>query len=260
MTNHALKKAFAQSIHPFAQKKALDQIQLTGKALPCSVVSVQGAIITVKFEIQDIYTLPNVTVPLFGPIYIRYPIQKGDKGMVIPADAYLGGMSGLGGGTANLTRRGNLSALVFLPIANTDWATVDPQSVTIYGPNGVVLRDTDSHTTFTLTPSSINIVVETDYKITVGNAVFEMQNNLVTWTVGSSSISIIPGQITLGSPLIALNGQIIQTGFSGGAGTVSILGPVVVTNELTAGGVGMMTHKHTLSGGSGTGGIPVIPS
>lgn len=237
-------RSFSDNLNSNTQARALDQIQLTGKALPCSVVSVSGAIVTVKFEVKSIYTLPNVTVPLFGPIYIRYPIQPGDKGVVLPADAYLGGMSGLGGGTASVTRRANLSALVFLPFGNTDWATVDPQAVVIYGPNGVVLEDTQKQTTFTLTPNSILIVAQTDYKITVGNSSFEMIN----------------GQITISSPLIALNGQIIQSGYSGGAGTVSITGPVVVTNELTAGGVGVMTHRHTLSGGTGTGGIPVIPS
>jgi hypothetical protein len=62
--------------------------------------------VTVAFELHDTpYVFPNVTIPLFGPQYIRYPMQPGDKGIVIPADTYLGGVSGQGGGVADLTLR-----------------------------------------------------------------------------------------------------------------------------------------------------------
>ncbi|MCV5580282.1 hypothetical protein OFO05_33300, partial [Escherichia coli] len=76
--------------------------------------------ITVSFSLTNIpFTLPQVTIPLFGPEYVRYPMQPGDRGIVIPADTYIGGMSGLGGGVADLTQPMNLSALVYLPISNT---------------------------------------------------------------------------------------------------------------------------------------------
>jgi hypothetical protein len=151
------KTPLVSSLNQFATAKAQDAIQQLGKALPCSVVSVQGAIITVKFEVQSGFTLPQVTVPLFGPEYIRYPIQSGDKGVVFAADAYLGGMSGLGGGVADLTPRNNLTTLVFFPIGNKNWQAVDPQSVVIYGPNGVVIETKDQSISLTLTPSGIVI-------------------------------------------------------------------------------------------------------
>ncbi len=121
------------------------------------MLAVQGAIVRVKFEVQSGFTLPDVTVPLFGPEYVRYPIQPGCKGVVFPADAYLGGMSGLGGGVADLTQRANLTALVFFPIGNTGWSPVDPNAVTIYGPNGVVIRDQAATCTITLTGAGITI-------------------------------------------------------------------------------------------------------
>jgi hypothetical protein len=38
--------------------------------------------VTVSFELHDTpYVFPNVTIPLFGPQYIRYPMQPGDKGL-----------------------------------------------------------------------------------------------------------------------------------------------------------------------------------
>lgn len=157
MVNNVQKTPLTKSLNQFAKAKIQDAIQTTGRALPCSVVSVTGAIVKVKFEVQSGFTLPQVTVPLFGPEYIRYPIQPGDKGVVFAADAYLGGMSGLGGGVADLTPRNNLAALVFFPIGNKNWSVVDPQSVTVYGPNGVVIRDMGSAVTLTLTPGGIAI-------------------------------------------------------------------------------------------------------
>src|SRR3954468_18141322 len=124
--SNAQKTPLFQSANRLAENRVGDALQRTGKALPCSVVSKSGSIVTVKFEVNSDYSLPNVTIPMFGPIYIRYPIQPGDKGMVVPADARLSGVSGIGGGTADLSQPGNLTGLVFLPIANTAWSEVDP--------------------------------------------------------------------------------------------------------------------------------------
>ncbi|ENT3228532.1 hypothetical protein ACE3VA_001171 [Salmonella enterica] len=57
---------------------------MAGKILPAEVVSQSGKMVTVTFLLRDIpYTLPQLTIPLFGPQYIRYPMQKGDNGSVI---------------------------------------------------------------------------------------------------------------------------------------------------------------------------------
>lgn len=159
MGDNALKTPLGSSLNTLAIQRAAEAIRGTGRAWPASVVTVAGAIVTVKFEFgQSVPSnIPQVTIPLFGPEYIRYPIQPGDKGMVLPADAYLGGMSGLGGGAADLTQQANLSNLVFLPIGNTVWGDTDPQAVTIYGPNGVVARDTDGKSSITLTPDGITL-------------------------------------------------------------------------------------------------------
>lgn len=159
MADNAQKTPVGISLNKFARTRATDQIQNLGKALPASVVSVRGAIVTVKFEVNSAFTLPNVTIPLIGSEYARPPIQPGCKGLVFPADAYLGGMSGLGGGVANLAQRGNLTALVFAPIGNAGWTTVDGNAFVIYGPNGVVLRDQNSHCVITLTPTGIAITL-----------------------------------------------------------------------------------------------------
>lgn len=160
MSHNSQKLPFTQSFDKAASRKVLEAIQILGKALPASVVSVDGSIVTVKFEVKSDFTLPQVTIPMFGPEYIRYPTQVGDLGVVFPADVYIAGISGLGDGTADLSLPGNLAALIFFPIASKKWSpTEDPDALVMYGKNGVVLRDKDKKTIITLTPDGITIVV-----------------------------------------------------------------------------------------------------
>jgi hypothetical protein len=135
------KTPLVSTLNRFAESKATDNTQQLGKSLPCSVVTVvSSGVVVVKFEVQSSVlgaTLPNVMVPVAWPEYIRYPVQKGDKGMCVTADAYLGGVSGLGGGVAGLVQQGNLAALAFQPLGNKAWtATTDPNAVVIYGVQG----------------------------------------------------------------------------------------------------------------------------
>lgn len=177
------KLNFGRNMNRFAEKKLEDALQKVGKILPARVVKQDGRMVTVAFELRDTpFVLPQVTVPLFGPQYIRYPMQPGDKGIVIPADTYLGGVSGLGGGIADLTPPDNLSSLLFLPISNTEWEGVDGQVVTIYGPEGVTIRDAGSNTTFLLTPDSITIVTPAQFKVTVGSTVFTLTDGMWSLT------------------------------------------------------------------------------
>jgi len=161
MSDNSQKTPLAKSLNVFATAKALDAIQLLGKALPASVVSVSGSIVTVTFELQSEFTLPQVTIPLATSQYIRVPLQPGDKGMVIPADARLGGVSGLGDGTATLDQPGNLSALAFVPLANASWFAVDDNVLTMYGPKGVQLRNVTGDTSATLKDGSVALTTPT---------------------------------------------------------------------------------------------------
>lgn len=166
---------FAKSMNNFAEEKIAEAMQLVGKVLPATIVRQSGKMVTVSFSLTNIpFTLPQVTIPLFGPQYVRYPMQPGDRGIVIPADTYIGGMSGLGGGVADLTQPANLSALVYLPISHTEWQDVDGQVVTVYGPEGVTLRDSGSNTTFILKPDSIAISTPDSFTVTVGGTVFSL--------------------------------------------------------------------------------------
>ncbi|WP_159307567.1 hypothetical protein [Salmonella enterica] len=222
------KLNFGRNMNRFTENKLSEAFQAAGKILPASIVSQSGKMVTVAFELHDTsYVFPQVTIPLFGPQYIRYPMQPGDKGIVIPGDTYLGGVSGQGGGVADLTPPANLSALVFLPISNTEWDSVDGQVVTIYGPEGVTIRDQSSNTTFLLTPDSIAIQTVNQFKVTVGDTVLTLTQGMwsLTGTAGKledSTASTSPAIMHAGwAALVSWLNAHAHTNGNGGANTGS---------------------------------------
>ena len=144
MSGENQRSPFQRFINQFTEKKISDELVISGYALPCSVVTVMGSLVTVKFEINtpnQTTTLTNVTVPVEGSEYVRLPLQVGCKGWVKPADARLGGVTGLGTGTADLTRPANLGALVFAPLGNKGWtAPEDPNQLELYGVDGALIK------------------------------------------------------------------------------------------------------------------------
>lgn len=205
MSGNFQKTPIVSSLSRFAEQKAQDAIQVLGRALPCSVTAISGAIVTVKFEVNSLFTLPNVTIPQAGSAWAREPTQVGDLGFVVPADAYLGGVSGLGGGTAGLTTQANLSALVFQPVTNKTWVAVDPNAYTLIGPNGVVLRDTNSNSVLTLTPSAVSIT---------------SSNGTITLSAGGHTL-------TVGAAGVTIDGTVFETHTHSNAGGQGVSGPPV---------------------------------
>lgn len=178
--SNSQKTPMAVTLNRLAAKRAHDLIKVTGRSLPASVVSASGAIVTVKFEVNaQNFTLPHVTMPAWcGAQWLRIPYQAGDKGFVIPADARLAGISGLGGGVADLSTPANLAALMFMPLGVKSFPSVDPNAVVLGGPNGVVLQDENKLCTFTLTPTGIIIKI-----------------GAVTVTIDASGIKVVGGDV-----------------------------------------------------------------
>jgi hypothetical protein len=155
MANNAQKTPLAKTLPAFTAKTVIDQLQLQGKELPVSIVSVTGWIVVVKFEIDTKdFTLPQITVPVFMSNYDYLPLQAGDKGVVMSIDTYLGGVSGLGGGTAQLGVVPNLTPLGFVPVGNKTWpAPTDPNKRVVQGPKGAALQTMDG---------ALSVVVDKD--------------------------------------------------------------------------------------------------
>ena len=269
------KSPFANSINNFTDRKLADYQQGLGQVLPCRVTKVEGAIVTVNFEVLpgNKITLPPVICPIAESTYVRLPVQVGDYGIVMAADTRLGGISGLGLGKAPLTHASNLGALVFMPIGNKNWTAVDPKAVNINAPNGAVIRDTNNNCVITLTPTGV--------VTTIGGTTFTINGTEVTAVNGASTIHMDADSIDFTSPqinlngVIGLNGPITQHANPYGT-TATMIGPLGVTNSITsgadmsaagtvtgatdvkAGAISLKTHKHGgVTTGGGQTGVPV---
>lgn len=198
----------ARSLTQFVEGKFEILDKINPQQLPCSVVSINNAIVTVKIEVQSSITFPLITVPQAISRYARPPTQVGDKGFLTSADVYLGGMSGLGGGVASYDRtESNLTTLVFVPLSSTDtskFPTIDPNAYHITGPNGAVIQNDSNTSNITVTPSAITI------------------------TQGSASITLSGGNVQITGTLI-INGKAylshehtgVQSGTSNTGGVIN---------------------------------------
>lgn len=211
MSENYAKLWVQRSANQTAINRAQQAIENLGHALPCRVVKVSGAIVTVAFEVNAApYTLPNITIPKAESTWIRMPTQVGDKGVTMPADAYLGGVSGLGGGVATLTRPGNLSALVFVPISNSESGPDDPNAAQVCGPNGAIIRTTEGITSSVVTDQNGTTITFGSTTLVINAAGITMTANGQTFTWGGTqAVSTMPIQ----APEVILPNGAVNTHF-----------------------------------------------
>jgi len=158
--SNAQKFPFLASLANATTTRIEDHAALQGRALPCHVVSVDGAVVTVQFDIlPGAIQLQEITVPVAGFEYLRFPIQKGDKGVTVPADVSLRSVSGLGTGMADMSLPPSLTALYFMPLGNSNWSVADPDKVTLYGPGGALIRTTDGTASVAISSDRITFTV-----------------------------------------------------------------------------------------------------
>ena len=234
----AQKIPYAPSINNFVERKVEDFQNTLGQILPCSVVAVNGSIVTVNFEVLNgNLTLPQVSCPIAESQYTRLPIQVGDKGVCIAANTRLGGISGLGQGLAPLSEPSNLGGLIFMPISNKNWFSVNGQYLVLYGPQGVEITTINQDCKLTLTSSGITIDLNGG-NLYVNNGNTTMTGNLT-----------VQGKIT-GQGGFAISG--------GTGGTMNVTGNIVSTGTITNNGKNIdSTHTHSgVQTGSGNTGTP----
>lgn len=158
MAANNLKLWVQSNLNKLAVNRARNEIQNTGRCLPCSVVAVNGSLVTVKFEVNSRpWTLPQITIPKAESQWIRMPIQVGDAGITIPADVLIGNISGLSGGVPTMAKPGNLSALVFLPVASKNFSSVNASAAYIAGPQGAVIQTQDGTSSIVVNESGITM-------------------------------------------------------------------------------------------------------
>jgi hypothetical protein len=157
MVDLSFKKPIGDSLKRIANSRSNSFQQAMAKGIPCHVTKVNKDIVTVAFEPSNgIWSMPTMEMPQAFSPYSREPTQVGDKGSAVPADYYLGGVSGLGGGQTTFAPKGNVTPLVFQPLSKTSNETRDYNQLSLFGgPNGVKIRQkaTPQQQTSTPTPT-----------------------------------------------------------------------------------------------------------
>lgn len=211
MSENYAKLWFQQKANQLAINRIQQAIENQGYSLPCHVVKVTGSIVTVAFDVQNSpQSLPNITIPKAESPWIRMPTQVGDKGYTAAVDVYLGGVSGIGGGTATMTRRGNLSTLVFVPVSNTNAPPIDQNAAQIQGPNGVINRTTTGTTSQVVTNTSGTTVTFGANTVTVNATEIALSfGSTASIAVDATGITMTFGAqtITFGASGLMINGE-----------------------------------------------------
>jgi len=155
--SNSQKTPFSVSINSVIAQRISDALQGLGNVLPCHVVAVDGAIVTVNFDVQvnNNFTLPPVTCSTIGSRYSREPIQVNDAGVCISADVKLGGVTGLGKGAAPITSASNLGALIFIPVGNINWETLNADAYVISAPDGAIIQTDDGTSSVIISETQI---------------------------------------------------------------------------------------------------------
>jgi hypothetical protein len=167
------KQPYVNTFAAAARARIGDAFHLFGKFLPATVVSaVGGNFYKIAFAIRDpVFQLPQLTLPLEGAEFIRYPLQAGAPGVVVALDTTISQITGVSPGTADLSRPANLESLVFLPIANKGFASItgdDGNTTILYGPTGTLILDSKAaKTSMHLTSSGVAVTMQGGATMTV---------------------------------------------------------------------------------------------
>jgi phage baseplate assembly protein gpV len=208
-------------------------------AMTCTVrPAISGARLTrggatVDVEIPLLLDCP-VCFPGGGGVTLTFPIAKGDECLVVFASRCIDSWWQLGGVRGQAEHRmHDLSDGFVLPGVRSQ-----PRKFSV-STAGAQLRTDDGAAFVEIDPGSHKIKAETSGDI-------EAQ--------ASGSITLSAPTITLNGAIV-LNGPITQSSASGLGTSASMIGPLSVTNDVTAGGKSLEHHVHSgvVAGGANTG-------
>lgn len=181
----------AEWLPKLARTHAKSVNEHNSKALPATVLSISGRIVTVHFEVDCNPALPPFPMPIAESEYVRTPIQPGCKGVVLSADASLEQMSGLGTHRPALgVGTVNFGCCVFLPLTNAQWEKLDNNMLHLYGVAGTEILNR-------LNGASALRLIEDHASLTNGQATASMDGNAANITAGTINLNgtvVINGQ------------------------------------------------------------------
>jgi len=234
-------------------------------ALPCVVIKFDVAKMTVdaqptinararngdgtQYSIQLPQLLDCPVLWTGGGVTLTYPIAPGDECLVIFSSRCIdtwwnSGYSSPAGDTDNslndppTLRMHNLSdGFALVGVRSL------PRAFSV-STSAAQLRTDDGSAYIELNPTSKNIKAHTS-----GDAIVEANGN-INATAGGN-ITMQGATITLKGNIV-LDGPISQANSAGGSSSSSLIGPLAVTNDVTAAGKSTSTHHHTEHDGPST--------
>ncbi|CAI0905835.1 Gp138 family membrane-puncturing spike protein [Serratia quinivorans] len=176
-----------------------------------------------------------VIFPRGGGVTLTFPVKAGDECLLVFSDRCIDFWWQNGGVQESVDSR--------MHDLSDAFAIVGPQSqaqkISGISTSAAQLRTDDGAAFIELDPGSHAVNVTTSGKLTAS----------------------AQGGTEINSPEIVLNGNVtingnLSQGMGDGGGTATMLGPVNVTNDVSAGGISLQTHKHggVETGGGQTGG------
>lgn len=190
-----------KSLNTVALAQAQQALEALGAALPCMVTAVEGSLVTVQFQCTYpidqngqtvMVTPPAVTIPKAESQWARTPTQVGDVGITVAADTLLGGISGQGSGIPDLSKDyGNLSTLVFVPIATTFFpASPNVNKFWGNGPAGARVGDSANgfYADFDVASGTVKLYCGST-TITLSSSGVSIAAGGKTWTFGSAGFT-----------------------------------------------------------------------
>jgi len=199
VTNNYAKLNFQKNSNLAAINRTKEAILTLGKSLPCRVIAVDGALVEVAFEVDSSpWTLPTVIIPKTESEWAKVPTQVGDIGITIPADTYIGNITGQGAGLPSIqVKPCNLSALVFQPVSNKNSPSPYPNSYFVQGPEGFVAQTQDGTVQFILNASGVNVVIGGITVFSIGSTGATANGNLLVNGMITGTTDVIGNGISL---------------------------------------------------------------
>jgi len=208
---------------------------VTCTVLPAIKGNDKGGAGTESVDLPLLVDVP-IVFPRGGGCTLTFPVKKGDECLLIFADRCIDFWWQSGGVQEPVDSRQHDLSDAF--------AIVGPQSqaqkISNVSASTAQLRSDDGNAVIELDPSSHAVNVKTSGDIAAQ---------------ASGNVAITAPTITLNGN-VTINGNLSQ-GMGTGGGTATMLGPITVTNDVTAGGKSVQNHVHGgVQTGSGQTGKP----
>lgn len=174
MSDDPIHNPIFKSLNDIARNESVTSRNAQGHIIPATVESFDGTLAVVNIEVSSENNYPQITVPLLRSEYIRFPIQKGCRGILIPLYVNIDHIIGLGLVAPTMKMGFNFQNMAFLPIASVTQPEIkNNNTLVLYGESdGVKIQTKDGSTHITVNHNTVAVTaskIELNGNVTVKN-------------------------------------------------------------------------------------------